>query len=222
VVSLTYGMLPPQVTGVSRLSPALSPLRRSRGRPRSFDIDEALDKAIRVFRERGYKATSISDLTGAMALASGSIYKAFRDKRAVFLAAFDRYTLLGTEQLRRVVDMPKSGHERLRDVLAFYAEKSRGAEGQRGCLVVGSAVEFAIRDPDVAARVKASLARNEAFLTDLIRQGQSDGSISARVDAEATACALVCLTQGIRVVGKAGRPPPDAKSFVEIAMKLLA
>src|SRR5262245_39754798 len=63
---------------------------RGRGRPREFDLDAALDKSVRVFRERGYHATSIADLTEAMKLASGSVYKAFKDKRAVFLAAFDR------------------------------------------------------------------------------------------------------------------------------------
>ena len=62
---------------------------RPRGRPREFDMDKALDQAIRVFSEQGYHATSIGDLIDAMGLASGSIYKAFRDKRAVFLAAYD-------------------------------------------------------------------------------------------------------------------------------------
>jgi TetR/AcrR family transcriptional repressor of nem operon len=196
------------------------PQRRPRGRPRAFDMDEALDKAIRVFRERGYKATSIGDLAEAMTLASGSLYKAFRDKRAVFLAAFDRYAELGAKQLLRLADTPKPGRERLCEVLAFYIENSRGLEGKRGCLVVGSAIELAIHDPGVAARVKACLARNEAFFANLIREGQSDGSIPKRIDAETAARALVCLTQGMRVVGKAGRPPPDAASFIETAMKL--
>ena len=57
-------------------------------------MDEALDQAIRVFCEQGYNATSIGDLIDAMGLASGSIYKAFRDKRAVFLAALDRHVVL--------------------------------------------------------------------------------------------------------------------------------
>jgi len=217
-----------QIAPVSRLVSALSHTRQPRGRPRggprgrprAFDMDEALDKAIRVFRERGYKATSIGDLTDAMALASGSIYKAFRDKRTVFIAAFDRYAERGAEQLQRIADTPKSGRERLREVLAFYVENSHGLEGRRGCLVVGSAIELAIHDPEVAARVKASLARNEAFFASLIREGQSDGSISKRIDPEATARALICLTQGMRVVGKAGRPPLDAASFIETAMKL--
>jgi TetR/AcrR family transcriptional regulator, transcriptional repressor for nem operon len=195
---------------------------RPPGRPREFDIDKALDHAIRVFRERGYNATSIGDLIGAMGLASGSIYKAFKDKRAVFLAAFDRYMSLRNEQLRRVADTTKCGRERLSDVLAFYVDSSKGTEGRRGCLVVGSAVELAIVDREVAARVSGSLARNEALLADLIRQGQADKSIAGHVDPEATARVMVYLTQGMRVVGKAGRPPPDASSVVAIAMKLAA
>ena len=195
---------------------------RPRGRPRQFDIDKALDQAIRVFREHGYNATSIGDLISAMGLASGSIYKAFKDKRAVFLAAFDRYMSLRNEQLRQVADTTKGGRERLSDVLAFYVESSKGIEGRRGCLVVGSAVELAIVDREVAARVSGSLARNEVFLTDLIRQGQADKSIPGHVDPEATARVMVYLTQGMRVVGKAGRPPPDTSTVVAVAMKLVA
>lgn len=195
---------------------------RPRGRPREFDIDKALDQAIRVFREHGYNATSIGDLISAMGLASGSIYKAFKDKRAVFLAAFDRYMSLRNDQLRQVADTTKGGRERLSDVLAFYVESSKGIEGRRGCLVVGSAVELAIVDREVAARVSGSLARNEASLADLIRQGQADKSIPSHVDPEATARVMVYLTQGMRVVGKAGRPPPDTSTVVAIAMKLVA
>ena len=195
---------------------------RPRGRPREFDVDIALDKAIKVFCEQGYNATSIEDLTGAMGLASGSIYKAFKDKRAVFLAAFDRYKLLRNEQLASAAQASGSARERLRRVLAFYIESSKGVEGRRGCMVVGSAVELAIVDREVASRVRASLAGNESFLADLIRQGQSDGSISAEVEADETARIMVCLTQGLRVVGKSGRAPPDTSGAVDIAMKLLA
>jgi AcrR family transcriptional regulator len=185
-------------------------------------MDDALDKAIGVFREHGFHATSVGDLTEAMELASGSIYKAFKDKRAVFLAAFDRYTSLRNEQMRRVAAAGKSGIERLRNVLGFYVKSSQGAEGRRGCLVVGSAVEMAIFDPEIAARVTTSLKNNEAFLAALIQQGQADGSIASWIDAENTARVMVCLTQGMRVVGKTGRPLPEPSTVVGIAMKLLA
>ncbi len=194
---------------------------RGPGRPREFDIDAALDKAIGVFREHGYHATSVGDLTRAMQLASGSIYKAFKDKRAVFLAAFDRYTSQRSRQLRGIAALASTGREGLRDVLAFYVKSSQGAEGRRGCLVVGSAVELAIFDPEIASRVAAALKANEALLAELIRQGQSDGSTSSRIDPDTTARVMVCLTQGLRVVGKAGRPLSEASSLVDIAMKLV-
>jgi TetR/AcrR family transcriptional regulator, transcriptional repressor for nem operon len=197
-------------------------IARPRGRPREFDMNAALDRAIRVFREQGYNATSIPDLIAAMGLASGSIYKAFRDKRAVFLAAFDRYAVLRNEQLAAVARSAKPARERLRDVLAFYVESARGVEGRRGCMVVGSAVELALSDREVAARVGSSLARNEAFLADLIRQGQADSSIRGGIDPEETARVMVYLTQGLRVAGKSGRPPPETSTVVDIAMKLLA
>ena len=184
-------------------------------------MDEALDQAIRVFCEQGYNATSIGDLIDAMGLASGSIYKAFRDKRAVFLAALDRHIALRKEQIAAVARTSKPAGERLRDVLAHFVEVSKGAEGRRGCLVVGSAVELAILDREVAARVSASLGKNESFLADLVRKGQADGSISAAIDPEDTARVMVCLTQGLRVVGKSGRAPQDTATAVDIAMKLL-
>lgn len=208
------GLMTKTVTPLSHAAPV-------RGRPREFDMDEALDGAIRVFRERGYHAASIGDLTDAMGLASGSIYKAFKDKRDIFLAAFDRYTMLRNAQIQQVAGAAKSARERLRDLLAFYLESSRGVEGRRGCLVVGSAVELAIFDRDVAARVGTSLANNEALLARLIREGHLDRSVPAEVDPEETARVMVCLTQGMRVVGKAGRAPPDPAITIEIAMKLV-
>jgi TetR/AcrR family transcriptional regulator, transcriptional repressor for nem operon len=194
---------------------------RGPGRPREFDMDDALDKAVRVFRERGYHATSIGDLTDAMQLASGSIYKAFKDKHAVFLAAFDRYAALRNDQTRRAADTDKSAHDRLRDVLASYVEASQGIEGRRGCLVVCGNIELAALDPEIEARVSASLRKNEAFLADLIRQGHADGSIPTHVAAEDTARVMVCLTQGLRVVGKT-RTRLEAKKLLDVVMKMLA
>ncbi|QQO13344.1 TetR/AcrR family transcriptional regulator [Bradyrhizobium diazoefficiens] len=201
--------------------------RRSRsaarppGRPREFDMDTALDRAVRVFREQGYHATSVSDLTAAMRLATGSVYKAFRDKHAVFLAAFERYTALRQEQIRSAAASGENGRERLRHVLLSYAEHSQGIEGRRGCLVVGSAVELSAVDPVVGARVNAQLKSNESFIAGLIREGHADGSIPAHVEAEDTARLMICITQGMRVVGKA-RLPLDGVRLVGVAMKLLA
>jgi AcrR family transcriptional regulator len=184
-------------------------------------MDTALDGAIRVFCERGYHATSIGDLTAAMRLATGSVYKAFRDKQAVFLAAFERYTGLRGEQTRAAAARGANGRERVRHVLMSYVEHSQGAEGRRGCIVVGSAVELSAVDPVMRARVSAQLKSNEAFIAGLIREGQADGSIPGHVDADATARLMVCMTQGLRVVGKA-RLSLEGERLIGVAMKLLA
>lgn len=184
-------------------------------------MDTALDGAIRVFCERGYHATSIGDLTAAMRLATGSVYKAFRDKHAVFVAAFERYTTVRLGQTRDAAARGMNGREKLRNVLKSYVEHSQGSEGRRGCIVVSSAVELSAVDPVIRARVTSQLKTNETFIAGLIREGQSDGSIPDHVAADDTARLMICITQGLRVVGKA-RLPLDGERLVGVAMKLLA
>jgi hypothetical protein len=107
-------------------------------------------------------------------------------------------------------------------MLHFYAEASYGTEGRRGCLVVGSATELATFDAEMAARVTAALKRIEALLRDLIRLGQSDGSIASTIDVEASARALLCLLEGLRVIGKLGRSRAEMISAADQALRLLA
>jgi TetR/AcrR family transcriptional regulator, transcriptional repressor for nem operon len=197
------------------------PLARGPGRPREFDVDDALDKAVRVFCERGYHATSIGDLMDAMQLASGSVYKAFKNKRAVFLAAFDRYKIIRDGHLQEAIATGKTGRERIRKALCFFVKASYGAEGRQGCLITGTAAELAIFDDEVALRVKAALEKSERLMADLIRQGQTDGSIAAHIDGAATARLILCVLQGMRVVGKTGRSRAEMTAMVDIAMKVL-
>ena len=182
----------------------------------------ALDSAVRVFRERGYHAASLADLGPAMRLANGSIYKAFSSKRALFLAAFDSYTARRTTALQQLLEAEACGLDKLRAMLAFYAEASSGAEGRHGCLVVGSAAEMSTYDPEMAGKVAAALQRVEAQIRDLIQLGQADGSVPAGVDAEAITTTLLCVLQGLRVVGKVGRSRADLMAAVSQAMRLLA
>ncbi len=198
------------------------PKKQGPGRPREFDPDAAVDGAVRVFRERGYHATSVGDLMPAMGLTCGSLYKAFADKRAVFVAALDRYTESRHAGLRPRLAAAADGRARLRAVLEFYAEASFGAEGRRGCLVAGSAADLSTLDDDTAARVRSAIARVETLLGDLIRLGHADGSVPPAIDADATAGALLCVLQGLRVVGKLGRTRAQAMAVVDGAMRLLA
>ena len=78
-------------------------------RPREFDIDQALDRAMGVFWEKGYEGASLQDLLEAMKIARGSLYKAFDDKRGIYLASLDRYDQTIVEQEIAVLRDPKAG-----------------------------------------------------------------------------------------------------------------
>jgi hypothetical protein len=87
--------------------------------------------------------------------------------------------------------------------------------------VVGSANDLALLDEEAAQRVATAFAANEKLIADLIHLGQSDGSIPKSLDAETSARTLLCLTKGMRLVGKIGRTQEDMTAVAEAALKLL-
>jgi len=191
------------------------------GRPREFEMDEALDGFVRVFREKGYHATSVEALSAETGLTAGSLYKAFSDKRAIFIAALDHYIARRSTGLNAALARQTSARDKVRALLTFYAAVSYGREGQRGCLVVGSAVSLATFDDEVAERVHGSLRRLELLLRMLLKQGQADGTVSAALSVGGTARCLLCFLQGLRVVGKLGPERASMLRAVEETMRLL-
>ncbi len=193
---------------------------RERGRPRQFDTDVALDNAMRVFREKGYHGAAINDLSEAMQLTAGSIYKAFQDKRGLFLQVFTRYTSLRNNALAERLSQQPDGRACIAELLRFYLESASSVEGRRGCLVVGSAIELKQFDSELAALVHAALTRNQHAILQLIEQGQQDGSINAQHDANALSHVLLCLVLGMRVAGKA-QDLPARDTLLKTALTLL-
>ena len=175
--------------------------RSGPGRPRQFDMETVLERAIEVFSGRGYHGTSVAELTAATGLAWGSLYKAFGDKHSLFLAAFDHYVTTRLDLLRARVDTQGSGLERLYEALLFYVESSEGETGRRGCLSVTVAAELATYDEAIASRVRSAFLTTERIVVDLVRAGQADGSIRADLDAVACGRFLLCFLKGMRVVG---------------------
>lgn len=198
------------------------PSTQPRGRPREFDLEQALRLAIEVFRQRGYTATSIVDLMEGMKLSRGSFYKAFHDKKTVFAAAYDLYATEGAARLNAVARMRATGRERIAAVLELYARQSQSPDGQSGCLVIATAMELSLHDADIAQRVIKSWQSTEALLCELLREAEKDGSIAVLEDREATARSFLCLTQGMRLIGKsAAHGKTGFMTVVQQAMKLI-
>ena len=191
------------------------------GRPREFDTQMALDNAIALFSRKGYSASSVADLSKALKLTAGSIYKAFKDKRGLFAAALQRYFTEREERISAALRDAPSGRARVRVLLREYARLSQGESGRIGCLIVASAVEFGASDLKFAGHVGTLLKARERRLRRFIEQGQADGSIGDHINAGPVARTLMCLMQGMRVLGKTGRNHAEMIEVAEQAMRLL-
>ncbi|MNR83603.1 HTH-type transcriptional repressor ComR [compost metagenome] len=184
-------------------------------------MDEALDKVIPLFCARGFHGASINDIAEAMQLTVGSIYKAFKDKRGVFLAAIDRQLSLRQGALRNAIAAASSGRDKLRAALMFYVGVSNTGDDMQGCLIVSTTVELATFDDEIANRARDSYKRREVILAELLKLGEADGSIAAASNNAATARLMLCLMQGLIVIGKSGRTRKELVAVVEASMKIL-
>jgi TetR/AcrR family transcriptional regulator, transcriptional repressor for nem operon len=188
------------------------------GRPREFDIDEVVCDAMEVFQTRGYAGTSLVDLIGGTGLTRGSLYKAFKDKRTLFLAALDRYMTAGTEKLRSIL-ATGSPLDAIRKALRQIARSSACELGRRGCLVVASATELAAKDKQIRQQIGRGFSRIEKLLEDAIRRGQETGEIKSQRDPAALSRFLLCTMEGMGVLGKTGRTAKEMSEIVDVALE---
>src|SRR5437763_2454824 len=126
------------------------------GRPREFDRDDVLGRAVDVFWRQGFEATSMEDLTAAMGIGRGSLYNEFGGKHALFVAALDRYRADRRAQLEDALASAESVRAGVAEVYRRSIDTLWGDATRRGCMLVNSAAELAASDPAVAERVEAA------------------------------------------------------------------
>jgi len=176
---------------------------RSPGRPREFEVDDVLDRAIEVFRERGYEASSMADIERATGLNTSSIYNTFGSKEALFHRSLARYESV---RLADIVDLLAAGREGLADLhraLELQQAESTSDWGRGGCLAINTMIELGPRAGDA----KETLAVFRRRLADAIQlpldRAVARGEISA--DRVPTAVALlVTFTLGVGVLMRSG------------------
>lgn len=172
------------------------------GRPREFDLDEVIRRAMNVFWDQGYHDASLPDLLAAMEISKGSFYKAFGDKKAVFLKALDLYSEDAVRNVRKALASNASPKLALRNAFLRYVDLSSGSKGVRGCFAVLAAAELLPSDPEVAHRIRQHFSRLERLFTETVLKGQKIGDFKNTVDAEVMARFIVAHVQGMRILGK--------------------
>src|SRR5437764_9444732 len=188
------------------------------GRPREFDENIALDRAVNRFWERGFEATSVRDLAAEMGISCTSLYNAFGDKRAVFLAALERY--LDRSMRPRIARYERAPNPKaaIRGFIDEIIRRSLERE-RRGCFLVNSALEIAPHDAEIGAMVAQRLGELEGFFRRCVSAGQRDGSIAPGRDAADLARLLLGVVLGIRVLA---RSKPDRALLEGVARPAFA
>src|SRR5580704_5728440 len=155
-----------------------NPAQLPRGRPRSFDAEAAVERAMGVFWSRGYHATALPDLLRATKLSRGSLYAAFGNKHSLFLRALDRY--IADAMTRMNIELGPHGEpvDGLRAYLARYVDSTSGAGGRRGCLLVATAMELAGRDSEVDRRIGSFFKAMEARVAAALSRAKAAGQLA--------------------------------------------
>src|SRR5262245_16589595 len=131
-------------------------------RPRQYDPDVVVDRAMQVFWAKGYEATSLDDICNATRLNRSSLYSAFGDKRALFLEALDRYGDRAVAKVAAALALPVPIREALRSFLTEMIDQIIAGPGRTGCFIGNCAAEVARNDRGAAASVQRNLDRIEA------------------------------------------------------------
>ncbi len=190
-------------------------------RPREFEVDQALRDAAEVFRHKGYHAASLDDLTIGTGLAKGSLYKAFHDKKTLFLEALDLYARESRGRFEETLNAPGSPKEAIRNSLVGYIERMQTASGTAGCLVTNTAVEIGHQDEEISQHVRDSFRRRTALFEAAVRRAQDAGEIDPSRDTRTLAEFLELVVQGIRVGVKTAPDEGPLLRAVDVAMQAL-
>ncbi|MEY9859514.1 AcrR family transcriptional regulator [Catenulispora sp. GAS73] len=190
-----------------------------RGRPRGFDREAAVTAATRLFWERGYEATSISDLTEAMGIRSGSLYAAFGDKPALFREALVAY---GESPYGAFVKVAFA-----EEATAFGAVARMLREAARvfpdpvhpaGCMTINAATNVSPANVEVQEMLRDQRNRNIAMMADRLRAGQRAGELPASTDVDALAAYYAAVFQGMSQRARDGASESELSQTAELAL----
>jgi TetR/AcrR family transcriptional repressor of nem operon len=187
-------------------------------RPREFDANDTLERAMQAFWAKGFKATSIDDLCAATGLSRSSLYAAFGGKRALLHRSLDRYEEHGVARIAAALARPVPIREAVAGFVNGLIERIVSGSGRTGCFIGNCAAELARQDRATAARVRRSLERIETVFRDALVRAQARGEMAKSADIGAIARFLVAGIQGLRLVGKAN---PDRAALEDIKAVML-
>ena len=191
--------------------------RPRRGRPRAFDADQALDRAMRVFWQHGYEGASLPDLTRAMKINRPSLYAAFGNKESLFRKALDRYVTRTQIMWNDAMSQPtaRQSVEKL-----LHGVLDHAGRGQiRGCLLVQGALACGTDAQPIRRELAHRRRENEILLQGRFRRAVSEGDLPPNANAPELARFVITLLHGLAVQLSGGATPRNLRPIVDTALR---
>jgi TetR/AcrR family transcriptional regulator, transcriptional repressor for nem operon len=189
-------------------------------RPREFDRDAALDRAMPVFWAKGFATTSTEDLVAAMGIGRQSLYNAFGDKRRLYLESLEAYQQRTTGGHLKRLSTPASALDGVRDLLVGLIAEDDGRRAM-GCMGVNAVAEFSTSDAYLAelrAKIGPPLGQR---LAGRLREGQAAGEFDPAMDPAQAAAFIQMTMSGIQLAARGGAGAEDLRTMARFAVDRL-
>jgi TetR/AcrR family transcriptional repressor of nem operon len=187
-------------------------------RPKQFDRDDALTKAIDVFRKYGYASASTDVLLESIGIGRQSLYDTFGDKRRLYLEALRRYNSESVSAALEHVESAPTALEGIENLLLDYATR-KPAEHALGCMGINAICEFGTGDSDVAEINRASGAALQTAFAKSLRKAKAAGEVPESLQERDAAQFILATLAGMKVHAKGGASVPTLKQIARFAIR---
>ena len=191
---------------------------KPRGRPRGFDRDAALRRAMTVFWQRGYAGASVEALAGAMRINKPSLYAAFGCKEELFREALELYGVVEGAPVQRALDEAPTARHGVQGALRVNANLYTARGKPRGCMIGLSALQCPPEDARVRRVARRTRQEGEAAIRRRVERGIADGDVPPTADANAMAAFYTAVIHGLSVQARDGVSRTVLDAIVEGAM----
>jgi len=188
------------------------------GRPREFDTDAALEKAMRLFWAKGYEGTSVADLTGTLGISRPSLYAAFGDKQALFRAALERYAAGPACYVAAALGKP-TAREVAEQLLRGAADLQTSSSNPGGCLTVNGAIASGDEAEPVRQVLNAHRTAGVALLRHRFERSKAQHDLPKDSDPAALARFVASVVYGMAVLASGGASRKELEQVIRTAMK---
>jgi TetR/AcrR family transcriptional repressor of nem operon len=190
-------------------------------RPKAFDEGTALMRAMELFWEHGYTATSLTQLTACMGINRQSLYDTYGDKRGLFLKALDRYHIMIADQLLGPLAKATSGLDAVNSAIVKLITFLTDPPTPRACMIANTAMEIAPHDRTVADKVRRFHQDMERAFAAALSNARRRGEIARAADPDTLATYLVSVVNGMAVAAKAGATKARLQTIAAVALTAL-